>query len=158
MIRYSLKCADGHVFESWFRDSAAFDALAKAGQVACAVCGDLRVAKAIMAPAVAAARASAADVPSPPKPNAPAPAAPAPMPMLSAPASPVERALSELRRHLSENADYVGRRFAEEARRIHVGEADERAIWGEATAEDAQALRDEGVPVAPLPFLSRRDD
>lgn len=161
MIRYSLKCGDGHAFDSWFRDSAAFDALAASGRVSCAVCGDRRVEKAMMAPAVGSKERAAP--PQPPAPSLPAaspeaqPQVDRPVPMLSGPATPVERALAQLRKYLSEKADYVGRGFADEARRIHLGEAEERAIWGEATAEEARALSDEGVPVAALPFLSRRD-
>jgi hypothetical protein len=159
MISYSLKCAGGHVFDAWFRDSAAYEALAASHRLACAVCGDPRVEKAMMAPALAGQ-----ERPAPPAkeraPQAATPAAPvdAPAPMLSGPPGPVEKALAQLRRYLGEKADYVGRGFADEARRIHLGEADERAIWGEATREEARALSEEGVPVAPLPFLSRRDD
>lgn len=156
MIRYSLKCAQGHDFDSWFRSSAAYDALSASGRVSCAVCGETRVAKALMAPAIGAAEPRA-----PAQPPAPPPApvqGDKTVPMLSDPASPVERALAQLRQYLSEKADYVGRGFADEARRIHLGEVDERPIWGEATPEEARALEDEGVPVAALPFLSRRDD
>ena len=142
MIRYSLKCSHGHVFDSWFRDSEAFDALAGAGQVACAVCGDAKVEKAVMAPSVGGGRQSEAE------PQAP----------LSQPASPAEAALAKLREHLAKNSDYVGTEFADEARRIHVGESDKRSIWGEASPEDAKALHDEGIPVAPIPWMSRRND
>lgn len=152
MIRYSLKCAAGHVFDSWFRDSGAFDALVRAGQVACANCGDTRVEKALMAPSLHAdggeAPAAAPGSGTPTVTNGP----------LATPATPTERALTKLRQYLSENSDYVGRRFPEEARRMHLGEADARSIWGEATSEEARALAEEGVPVAPLPRLSRRDD
>ena len=152
MISYSLKCAEGHVFDAWFRDSAAYDALAAAGRLACAVCGDARVDKAMMAPALAGQERPV------PAAKEGAPPAAVPAPMLSAPAGPLEKMLTQLRRYLGEKADYVGRGFADEARRIHLGEADERAIWGEATSDEARALQEEGVPVAPLPFLSRRDD
>lgn len=145
MILYTLKCKDGHAFESWFRDSSAYDALAAAGQIACAVCGNTTVDKAIMAPAVGSGRRAAEEQP----------AAPA---SLSEPANPAEAALHKLREHLETNSDYVGRGFAEEARRIHLGEADARSIWGEATPADAKALHDEGIPVAPLPPIARRDD
>lgn len=142
MIRYALKCAEGHAFESWFRDSSAYDALAEAGQVTCAVCGTTEVQKSIMAPAVSGPSTEVEETKNP----------------LSAPASPAEAALRQLRDHLSKNADYVGKDFATEARRIHQGEADARGIWGEATREDAKALKDEGVPVAPIPFISRTND
>lgn len=172
MIRYSLKCAAGHEFESWFRDSAAFESLSAAGHVACAVCGEHRVEKALMAPALGAARppappeaapraahAAGADRKGAGGPQAgPEPGRPAPAPMLSGPAGPVEQALAGLRRFLAENADHVGRDFVTEARRIHLGEARARAIWGEASRDEAKALEEEGIPVAPLPFLARRDD
>lgn len=146
MIRYALKCPTGHVFDSWFRDSVAFETLSARGQVACAVCGATPVEKSLMAPALRNDKPAGQKAP-------PVPAAP-----LADAASPTERALAGLRRYLSETSHYVGGTFADEARRIHLGEAEARSIWGEASAEDAQALRDEGVPVAPLPWLSRRDD
>jgi hypothetical protein len=142
MIKYALRCASGHDFESWFRDSAAFDALVTARQVACSVCGDARVEKTLMAPAVAGGKKKDREAEAP----------------LSAPETPAEAALKLLREHLRKNSDYVGREFADEARRIHVGESERRSIWGEATTEDAKALTDEGIPVAPIPFMSRRDD
>lgn len=157
MIRYALKCPDGHAFDAWFRDSAAFEALQAVGQVACAVCGATGVDKALMAPRVKAeGRGGAKDSVAGPGEPAPSPK-PAPA-SLGEPASPTERALAGLRRYLSEKSNYVGRAFTDEARRIHIGEAEERSIWGEASPEDARALHDEGVPVAPLPWLSRRDD
>ena len=142
MIKYALKCASGHDFDSWFRDSAAFDALLTAGQVTCSVCGDARVEKTLMAPAVSGAKKKDREGEAP----------------LSTPATPAEAALKILREHLKKNSDYVGDEFADEARRIHVGESEQRSIWGEATAEDAKALKDEGIPVAPIPFMPRRDD
>ena len=152
MIRYALKCPAGHVFDSWFRDSGAFETLSAEGRVACAVCGTTPVEKALMAPSLGGEGRIG-------KERAAAPTAPAAPPAsLAEPASPTERALAGLRRHLAETSDYVGRTFADEARRIHLGEAEARSIWGEASADDARALRDEGVPVAPLPWLARRDD
>lgn len=136
MIKYTLKCADGHHFESWFKDSAAFDGLSAAGQLTCAVCGSQDVTKGIMAPSVSSSR-DAADAP------------------LSQPAHPAEAALKQLRAHLEKNADYVGRKFATEARKIHDGESDKRQIWGEATPAEAKALKEEGVPVAPVPFVRK---
>lgn len=149
MIRYALRCAHGHGFDAWFRNSAAFDEQRDAGQVSCAVCGERAVEKAVMAPSVV----SGAGV-----------AAPQPQPVaseglgLDRPASPLERALSELRRRIEATSDYVGTDFAAEARKIHEGEADARPIWGEATLADARALSDDGIPVAPIPFMRRRDD
>ena len=142
MIRYTLKCDDGHQFESWFRNSEAYDTLSAAGQVSCAVCGSTSVDKAIMAPSVSAKDSEAAEAPAD----------------LSAPANPAEAALKAMREHLEANSDYVGKEFASEARKIHLGESDARSIWGEASREDAKALNDEGIPVAPIPWVSRRDD
>ena len=144
MIRYALSCAEGHGFEAWFRDSAAYDAQRAAGLVACAVCGVAEVEKALMTPGVAR-QAEGRD---------------GPAPALSARGeAPAAQALAELRRRLEADADYVGRRFAAEARRLHAeGASDSRPIWGEATAQEARLLLEDGVPVAPLPPLPRRDD
>ena len=139
MIKYQLKCQNDHVFEAWCKDSAAYDTMQRSGQVTCAVCGTDHVEKSIMAPAVGKT-----------VPDDPAP--------LSKPASPAEAALRQLREHVRQNSDYVGKAFADEARKIHDGDAEDRAIWGEATKEDAKALHDEGVPVAPIPWMSRTDD
>lgn len=140
MIRYALKCSEGHVFESWFKDSSAFESLSSAGQLSCAVCGATDVQKSVMAPAVGGKGPETEAAP------------------LSAPAHPAELALRKLRDHLSKNSDYVGKEFASEARRIHEGEAEQRGIWGEATKEDAKSLADDGIPVAPIPFISRTND
>lgn len=141
MIRYDLRCDSGHRFEAWFRDSAAYDAQRAAGSVACAVCGTVNVEKAMMAPGIASRGA---------EPSQPA---------LSAPhGTDLAAKLAALRDHVQKSADYVGPRFAAEARRIHAEEGDSRAIWGEATASEARALIEDGVPVAPLPWMSRRDD
>lgn len=138
MIRYNLTCAKGHAFDSWFQSAAAYDALRAAGHVACALCGETQVDKALMAPAVAHGEARP-------------PAAP-----LSEPQGEVEAALAELRRQIEANSEYVGLGFAAEARAIHEGEAPARAIHGEARAEEAKKLLEDGVPVAPLPFLPNR--
>lgn len=143
MIRFSLRCADGHDFDSWFQSSAAYDALAAAGRLSCAVCGGGGIEKALMAPAVATAEAR------------PQRAGRATGP-LSAPMSPREAVLAELRRHVEENSEYVGLNFAAEARRMHEGGASGRAIHGEAPLDEARKLIEEGVPVAPLPFLPAR--
>ena len=144
MIRYALKCADDHAFESWFQSAAAFDALQAQGHVTCPLCGSARVDKALMAPAV---RPASADTP---------PDAPAARPKLTAPANPVEEALAALRRQVEENSEYVGMNFAAEARRIHDGDAPARSIYGEARPDEAKKLIEDGVPVAPLPFLPPR--
>ena len=145
MIQYTLKCSRDHRFDSWFQSADAFDKLKASGMVACSVCGDTDVSKAMMAPRVRTARKAAA-------PEA-APEADRP---LAAPASDVERALVEMRKKVEENSDYVGMNFAKEARAIHAGDKPERAIYGEAKIEEAKALIEDGVPVAPLPFRATR--
>ncbi len=145
MIRYSLQCGKGHGFDSWFQNADAFNALARAGQLACPVCGDAAVEKGLMAPAVAPARKAEA-----------AQAATAGKPGLTAPASELEEALAEIRRRVEADSEYVGMNFVAEARAMHEGEAPERSIYGEARPEEARKLLEEGVPVAPLPFLPSR--
>lgn len=143
MIKYTLKCADGHDFESWFASASAFDTLQGAGHLACVTCGSSRVEKAIMAPRVSTSKAVTV-----------APSAPAPQtPNTDA---DVEATLSKMRAEVEKNATYVGRDFASEARDIHLGDAPDRPIWGEANAREAKALIEDGVPVAPLPFIPTR--
>ncbi|MBY6201117.1 DUF1178 family protein [Maritalea mobilis] len=150
MIRYALKCAEGHEFDSWFQSAEAFDALSRRRLVACAVCGGADVKKALMAPGVAA-RDAAPEKSATPASDAPMPtAAPGP---LSAPAHPAEQVLRAIRKHLSENSRYVGKKFAEEARAMHLGEKDQGAIHGEATPEEARSLIEDGIEIAPLPIL-----
>ncbi len=139
MIQYSLKCAEGHQFDSWFQSASAYDKLMAAGHVACAVCGSSQVEKALMAPRVNTAEAK--------------PAKPEP---LTAPAHPAEQALARLRAHVEANSDYVGGNFVREARAMHLGEVPERPIWGEARSDEAKKLLDDGIPVAPLPFTPSR--
>jgi hypothetical protein len=148
MIRYALTCGEGHAFESWFQSADAFDALAARGMVACAICGDTNVAKALMAPRVAVAESERA-----PTPTATAPAQSAPERPLGAISHQAETVLRALREHLKKNSTYVGGRFAQEARAMHLGDAEERAIHGEADGDEARALIEEGVPIAPLPIL-----
>jgi hypothetical protein len=155
MIRYSLTCAKTHSFDSWFADASAYEALQRAGQITCPVCGSARVEKALMAPAVRPARrAAAAQGPVPGQ--GPAESAAGTRPALSEPASEIEAKLAELRRQVEANSEYVGMGFAAEARRIHDGEAPERPIYGEARPDEARRLIEDGVPVAPLPFRPSR--
>ena len=142
MIHYALKCDKGHGFESWFQSADAYDALAAKGLVSCAICGGSDVTKALMAP-----RVSATD-PATPE----APAQPPERP-LSAPAHPAEQMLRAMREHLQKHSTYVGGRFAEEARAMHLGEREEKPIHGEARPDEARALIEEGIPIAPIPFL-----
>ncbi len=133
MIRYALKCDDGHAFFSWFQSADAFDTLERTGHLACPDCGSDAVAKAVMAPQVATARA----------------------PALAEPETPAQAALANLRREIESKSDYVGRRFATEARAMHDGDSPRRSIWGEARLDEARALVEDGVPVAPLPFVPK---
>jgi hypothetical protein len=137
MIRYALRCSQDHSFESWFQSAAAYDALAEKGLVSCAVCGGTDVTKALMAP-----RVSGTDAPEPVPPRP-----------LSQPAHPAEQMLRALKEHLAKNSTYVGGRFAAEARAMHLGEVAERPIHGEAAPDEARALIEEGIPIAPLPIL-----
>jgi hypothetical protein len=134
VIIFDLKCApQGHVFEAWFASSSAFDEQQGRGLVVCPLCGSAAIAKAPMAPGIAADRSAS---PSPDAGEAKA--------MLAAAAG--------LQKRLLEGSEGVGDRFADEARAIHLGEAEARAIHGQATRAEAQSLLDEGVPIAPLPF------
>ena len=147
MIRYDLKCSEGHQFEAWFASSSAFDEQVERGFVSCSICGNAKVEKALMAPRV------------PVKGNAKAETDAGEKPMMSAPIDPeVSEKLAELRRHVEANSDYVGKDFASEARKIHLGETEARSIYGEASGEEAKSLAEDGVPVAPLPFMPRRND
>ena len=137
MIQYTLKCAEGHTFDSWFQSANAYEKLKKTSMVTCAVCGSSEVEKAIMAPRVNSGEAS--------NPSA-----------LTQPRSPAEQAIARLKAHIEANSEYVGKNFAQEARAIHDGAAPERAIWGEARRDEARKLIDDGVPVAPLPFSPTR--
>lgn len=152
MILYSLKCAKGHGFESWFQSAQAFDNLASAGHVECPICGDVSVEKALMAPQLAA-KDSAKDhdttVPQQDQTQAPAETA------VDLPQK-VKEAMETLRREVEKNSDYVGRSFAKEARDMHDGVIPERAIHGEANVEEARSLVQDGVPILPLPFRDRR--
>lgn len=157
MILFDLQCGKGHVFEGWFRDNAAYDAQEKARKVACPVCGDTGVRKAIMAPRIGKGRSSAADAAPAPEPVATE--APKPVAKMAAEqqAKELRRKLSELRKLVEANCDYVGPRFAEEARRIHYGETEHRNIYGEASKEEAKALSDEGVEFGSIPWVPRHD-
>jgi hypothetical protein len=155
MIRYALVCDKGHEFESWFADSAAYDRQAKRRLVACPHCGSAKVDKAIMAPRLAGKKAKAPIEAPPAAAPAPAvaPAAPAPVAMLSPQEREVRAKLKELREHLTKNADNVGGKFPEEARKMHYGEIEHRSIYGEATPDEARRLAEEGIEFHPLPML-----
>jgi len=156
MIRYALICEQGHDFESWFQDSAAYDKQAKRGLVTCPQCDSAKVEKAIMAPRLSAtAKKRHAPVEAPaPVAEAPAtPEAPAPVAMISPQEQEFRAKLKELRDHLTKNADNVGAKFPEEARKMHYGEIEHRSIYGVASPEEAKELSEEGIEFHPLPTL-----
>jgi hypothetical protein len=144
MIRYALACEHGHTFESWFADSAAYEKQAKRGLVACPHCGSAKVGKAIMAPRLAGTRKRQEPAPSPDK---------APVAMLPPQEKELRQKLKELRDHLTKNAEHVGAKFPEEARKMHYGEIEHRSIYGEASPDEAKALAEEGIEFHPLPVL-----
>ena len=144
MIQYALKCSNDHQFESWFQSASAFDKLQNAGMVTCAVCGVAQVEKVLMAPAVRPARKIA---------ETSGPKSPGP---LSAPATPAEQMIADMREKVEANSEYVGGEFAQKARAMHNGDAPETSIYGEANLEDAKKLVEDGVPVLPLPFRPSR--
>ncbi|MDG1281848.1 MAG: DUF1178 family protein [Pseudorhodobacter sp.] len=156
MIRYSLKCAEGHGFESWFQSASAFESLQGAGHVTCPACNSAKVSKVLMAPAIPK-KGRSATAPAAPDEAAPTPqTAPGRDRPLSAPSIPQEAALAALRREVERNSEYVGGSFALEARKMHEGMGPGRNIHGEARLEDAKKLIEDGIPIMPLPFLPGR--
>jgi hypothetical protein len=156
MIRYALNCEQAHTFESWFQNSAAYDKQAKRGLVACPICGSAKVEKAIMAPRLSRAEPADASTPLPMPPAPPLPVAmpaKAPVSVMSPPERELRKKLKELREHITKNADYVGGRFPEQARKIHYGEIEHRSIYGEASPDEAKELHEEGIEFHPLPIL-----
>ena len=156
MIRYALVCAGEHCFESWFRDSAAFDTLAEAGAVSCPVCGSPKVSKALMAPSVVTSRGKAArppagssDIPAASAPSLPEPTAPTVL--INDHERQLRARLRALHREIVAKSDDVGRAFATEARRMHEGDAPQRSIHGEATRTEVESLLEDGVPLLPMP-------
>ena len=153
MIRYNLRCAKGHTFESWFQSSAAYESQEKRKLVSCPACGSVNVERAIMAPQIVTKKGRDPAMP------APVPAAPAEVtasestPLLMAQERELRTKLKELRDHIVKNADNVGERFPNEARKMHYGDIEHRPIYGEASPEEARSLIDEGVEVSPLPVL-----
>jgi hypothetical protein len=153
VIRYALVCERRHEFESWFQSSVAYDKQVKRGLVACPVCGSAKVEKAIMAPRLGRAE-RAIDVPkAAPETPAETPQTPAPVAMVSPQERELRTKLKELRDHLIKNAENVGRKFPEEARKMHYGEVEHRSIYGEASPQEAKELHEEGIEFHPLPAL-----
>lgn len=151
MILYTLQCGAGHRFESWFPSSASYEAQREKGLVTCPHCGSGEVEKAVMAPSVA--RTDRKAHPPALAAGAPAPAA-APVPAVaSSPESELSALIRQVRDHVAKNADYVGDAFADLARKMHDGEIAHRNIYGEASAEEVKALREDEVEVFPLPPL-----
>jgi len=134
MISYSLKCDNDHTFDSWFASADAFDKLSGADMVTCNICGSTKVQKAIMAPRVSTGKAAETTP-------------------LMAPDDHTARAIQEMRKKIEANSDYVGKNFAAEARKMHLGDAPERSIYGEAKPEEAKSLIEDGINVVPLPFM-----
>lgn len=151
MIHYRLRCRQGHEFSGWFNDSTAFDRQAAQGLVECPDCGETVVERALMAPAVVVGRAGRDEAPPSPAPKAPVAVSGNQMP------AKLRRALQQLRAEVERRCDYVGPKFAEEARRIHHGESPSRGIYGETTPAEAEALADEGIEVARIPWLPPAD-
>jgi len=151
MIHYSLRCDRGHEFESWFQSSSAYEQQEKRKLVNCPACGSAKVERAIMAPQIVSKKGRES--------AAPAPAAstdvtaPASTPLMMAQERELRAKLKELRDHIVKNADNVGERFPNEARKMHYGDIEHRPIYGEASPEEARSLIEEGVEVSPLPVL-----
>ena len=153
MIRYTLRCDHGHAFESWFQSSTAYEAQEKRKLVSCPVCGSAKVERAIMAPQIVSKKGRDSAAPAPAAATEVAAAAPASTPLLMAQERELRAKLKELRDHIVKNADNVGERFPNEARKMHYGDIEHRPIYGEASPEEARALIEEGVEVSPLPVL-----
>jgi hypothetical protein len=150
MIRYNLRCDHGHAFESWFQSSSAYDSQVKRKLVTCPACDSTKIEKAIMAPQLAGTR-KRGNAPAPVAPDAASP--PSSTPLMMTQERELRTKLKELRDHIVKNADNVGERFPNEARKMHYGDIEHRPIYGEASAEEAKSLIDEGVEVMPLPVL-----
>jgi len=150
VIVYSLRCGKGHAFEGWFASIAAFDEQQTDGKLACPLCNSRKVGKAPMAPALSTSVGESKRTKRAMAPATPA-AAPAPAPKGSEDLRKMRQFMTGLRKYVEQNAEYVGPKFPEEARKIHYGEADDRHIYGEASLEDAADLVEEGIDVAPLP-------
>jgi hypothetical protein len=158
MIHYQVQCADGHGFDGWFKDSASFEEQAARGLLECPVCGGSRVERALMAPSVPRKGGSPRPVAVlPEQPVSQPAAAPAPAAVAGRMPDHLRAMLQRLRVEVEKNCDYVGNGFVDEARRIHRGESDRRGIYGEADPAEAEALADEGIQIACIPWVPRAD-
>lgn len=160
MIVFTLRCRDGHEFETWFRDSAAYERQARRGLVTCPDCGSTEVEKAVMAPRLG--RSTKSDPTPRETPREVAPETPAAPPATATPERPptpgeFRRALQVLRHYVESNCENVGKGFADEARRIHKGEAKARGIYGDATPAEAEKLAEDGIEVAAIPWVPSSD-
>ena len=156
MIHYQLQCEQDHEFDGWFNDSAGFEKQAKRGLIECPTCGDNKVRRALMTPAVSTRDAPE---PSPPVPvQQVLPPAPPPGPQSGMPMpARIVAMLQRMRAEVEKNCDYVGPGFAEEARKIHRGEAEERGIYGETTPDEAETLAEEGIEIHSIPWVPPAD-
>jgi hypothetical protein len=154
MIHYDLRCAGGHEFDGWFRSSAAFDYQAAEGLLECPACGGTQVSRALMAPRLSRGAAEPAPAPEPKPVSGPPAMAVGGIPVMP---DQMRAVLQRIRAEVEQKCDYVGPRFAEEARAIHEGAVPERPIYGEATDEQAEALAEDGINVARIPWVPRAD-
>ena len=152
MIRYNLRCKQGHSFESWFQSSSAYESQEKRKLVSCPACGSTKVERAIMAPQIVSKKGREKPQAAP-APTSTETTSPEPAPLMMTKEAELRAKLRELRDHIVKNADNVGDRFSNEARKMHYGEIEHRPIYGQASNEEAQALIEEGVEVSPLPVL-----
>ncbi len=150
MIRYALSCECGHAFESWFQSASAYDSQIKRKLVNCPACDSAKVAKAIMAPQIT--RKGRGKTPES-LPTQVTDDSSSSAPLMMTQERELRAKLKELRDHVTKNADNVGNRFTTEARKMHYGDIEHRAIYGEASADEARSLSDEGIDVMPLPVL-----
>ena len=156
MIKFSLVCHDGHDFEGWFQSGTAYEAQVATKQLVCPHCGTHSVDKAIMAPAVAKSATSkspASETPAPKEVGTPSEAVAAAAADMKIPPQELHHLLRQFRQEVHTKAEYVGGKFAEEARRIHFEESPARGIYGEASAEEARELAEDGIPFLPVPRL-----
>jgi len=183
MIIFDLLCSKGHAFEAWFRDGDSFDRLAVVGEIQCSVCGDTDIKKALMAPNISTSKTMDRQAESTVNEEAstssgneekaePAATPDAPSVVVQENTGPLSgnagipvpekiaeamHVLRQVQTHIEKNFDHVGKRFAEEARKMHYGEAEKRSIYGEATKEEAEDLSEEGIDVNQMPWLTSRN-
>ena len=159
MILYRLRCSNGHEFESWFKDSRTYERQEKKSLIGCAVCGDSKVARAIMSPRIGKKGNAAVEVEAPPAPSVPTAGQQQAQEQMAALArhmpKELREALMKVRIEVEKNCEHVGDKFAEEARKIHYGESSKRGIYGETSDEEAEALAEEGIEFGRLPWLPR---